>query len=86
MLKQQWDLREAHEKSLNDMEELKRFQGSTFDTIAQQERVIWWVFTPSALRLAVELLHARPRLAEALKKIGTARGHLHSYFRSPSLV
>ena len=28
----------------------------------------WWVFTPSALRLAVELLHARPRLAKALTK------------------
>ena len=25
------DLREAHEKSLNEMEELKRFHGSTFD-------------------------------------------------------
>ena len=28
LLKQNWDLREAHEKSLNEMEELKRFQGS----------------------------------------------------------
>ena len=27
LLKQDWDLREAHEKSLNEMEELKRFQG-----------------------------------------------------------
>ena len=35
LLKQNWDLREAHEKSLNEMEELKRFQGSTFDTIAR---------------------------------------------------
>ena len=26
-----WDLREAQMKSLNEMEELKRFQGSTFD-------------------------------------------------------
>ena len=26
LLKQNWDLREAHEKSLNEMEELKRFQ------------------------------------------------------------
>ena len=34
LLKQNWDLREAHEKCLNEMEELKRFQGSTFDTIA----------------------------------------------------
>ena len=35
LLKQNWDLREAHEKSLNEMEELKRFQGSTLDTIAR---------------------------------------------------
>ena len=28
LLKQNWDLREAHEKSLSEMEELKRFQGS----------------------------------------------------------
>ena len=28
----------------------------------------WWVFTPSALRLDIELLHARPRLAKALRK------------------
>ena len=27
LLKQNWDLREAHEKSLNEMEELKRFSG-----------------------------------------------------------
>ena len=30
------DLREAHEKSLNEMEELKKFQSSTFDTIARR--------------------------------------------------
>ena len=35
LLKQNWDLREAHEKSLKEMEELKRLQGSTFDTIAR---------------------------------------------------
>ena len=35
LLKQQWDLREAHEKSLSEMEELKRFQGSAFDAIAR---------------------------------------------------
>ena len=35
LLKQNWDLREAHEKSLSEVEELKRFQGSTFDTIAR---------------------------------------------------
>ena len=38
-LKQNWDLREAHEKSLNEMEELKKFQGSTFDTIARRKLV-----------------------------------------------
>ena len=32
VLKQNWDLREAHEKSLNEIEESNRFQGSTFDT------------------------------------------------------
>ena len=36
LLQQNWDLREAHEKSLTEMEELKRFQGSTFDTIARR--------------------------------------------------
>ena len=30
------DLREAHEKSLNEMEELKRFQGSTFDEFSRR--------------------------------------------------
>ena len=38
-LKQNWDLREAHEKSLNELEELKRFQGSTFDTIARRKLI-----------------------------------------------
>ena len=36
LLKQNWDLREAYEKSLNEMEKVKRFQGSTFDTIARR--------------------------------------------------
>ena len=39
LLKQNWDLRKAHVKSLNEMEELKRFQGSTFDTIARRKLV-----------------------------------------------
>ena len=39
LLKQSWDLREARLKSLNEMEELKRFQGSTFDTIARRRLV-----------------------------------------------
>ena len=36
--RQNWDLREAHEKSLKEMEELK-FQSSTFDTIARRTLV-----------------------------------------------
>ena len=36
---QNWDLREAPERSLKEMEELKRFQGSTFDTIARRRLV-----------------------------------------------
>ena len=36
LLEQNRELREAHEKSLNEMEELKRFQGSTFDTISRR--------------------------------------------------
>ena len=39
LLEQNRDLREAHVKSLNEMEELKRFQGSTFDTIARRKLV-----------------------------------------------
>ena len=39
LLEQNWDLREAHEKSFSEMEELKRFQGSTFDTIARRTLV-----------------------------------------------
>ena len=39
LLKQNWDLREAHEKSLSEMEELKRFQGSTFDPISRRKLV-----------------------------------------------
>ena len=33
------DLREAHMKSLNEMEELKRFQGSTFDTFSMKKLI-----------------------------------------------
>ena len=39
LLKQYWDLREAHDQSLSEMEELKRFQGSTLDTIARRKLV-----------------------------------------------
>ena len=39
LLEQNWDIREAHEKSLNGKEEVKRFQGSTFDTIARRKLV-----------------------------------------------
>ena len=39
LLKQNSELREAHHKSLNEMEELKKFQSSTFDTIARRRLV-----------------------------------------------
>ena len=38
LLQQNWELREAHH-SLNEMEELKKFQSSTFDTIARRRLV-----------------------------------------------
>ena len=38
-LEQNRDLREVHEKSFNEMEDLKRFQGSTFDTISRRKVV-----------------------------------------------
>ena len=39
LLEQNRELREAHEKSLNEMEELKRFQGSTFDTNSRRRLI-----------------------------------------------
>ena len=39
LLKQNLDFREAHENSLKEMEELKKFQSSTFDTIARRRLV-----------------------------------------------
>ena len=42
LLKQNWELREAHHKSLNEMEDLKKFQSSTFDTIARRTRTLSW--------------------------------------------
>ena len=39
LLEQNQDFREAHVKSLNEMEELKRFQGSTVDTISMRKLV-----------------------------------------------
>ena len=39
LLQQNSELREAHHESLNEMEELKRFQSSTFDTIARRRLV-----------------------------------------------
>ena len=38
-LEQNRDLREAHKKSLSEMEELKRFQGSTFDTVSKRRLI-----------------------------------------------
>ena len=40
LLKLNWNVREAHEKSLSEMEELKRFQSSTFDTIARRKKLV----------------------------------------------
>ena len=39
LLEQNRDLREGHMQSLSEMEELKRFQGSTFDTIAKRKLI-----------------------------------------------
>ena len=39
LLHQSSELREAHQKSLNEMEELKKFQSSTFDTTARRRLV-----------------------------------------------
>ena len=39
LLQQNLELREAHQKSLSDMEELKKFQSSTFDTNARRRLV-----------------------------------------------
>ena len=39
LLQQNWELRDAHNKSLNETEELKKFQSSTFDTIARRRLV-----------------------------------------------
>ena len=39
LLEQNRELREAHVKSLNEMEELKRFQGSTFDTFSSRKLI-----------------------------------------------
>ena len=39
LLQQNLELREPHQKSLSEMEELKRFQGCTFDTLAKRKLV-----------------------------------------------
>ena len=39
LLQQNSDLREGHHKSLNEMEELNKFQSSTFNTIARRRFV-----------------------------------------------
>ena len=39
LLEQNRDLREAHEKSFTEMVELKRFQGSTFDTCSRRKLI-----------------------------------------------
>ena len=42
LLQQNSELREAHQKSLTEMEELKKFQSSTFDTVARRRLVEDW--------------------------------------------
>ena len=39
LMQQNWELREARDKSLNEMEQLKKFQSSTFDTVARRRLV-----------------------------------------------
>ena len=39
LLKQKLELRQAHQRSLTEMEELRKFQSSTFDTIARRRLV-----------------------------------------------
>ena len=39
LLEQNRDLREAHFKSLNEMQELKRLQGSTFDGFSRRKSI-----------------------------------------------
>ena len=39
LLEQNRELREAHEKSLNEIGELMQFQGSTFDTISRRRLI-----------------------------------------------
>ena len=39
LLQQNLELREAHQKSLTEMEELRKFQSSTFDTIARRRLI-----------------------------------------------
>ena len=39
LLEQNRELREAHEKSLSETEKLKRFQGSTFETISRRKLI-----------------------------------------------
>ena len=34
-----WEFREAHQQSLTEMEELRKFQSSTFDTIARRKLI-----------------------------------------------
>ena len=44
----------------------------------------WWASTPSALRLAIELPHVRPRLDKASRKSKRPVAQLRSYFLSLS--
>ena len=41
---QKLEFREAHERSLTEMEELLKFQSSTFDTMARRKFILSWNF------------------------------------------
>ena len=80
LLKQNWDLREAHEKSLNEMEEFKKFQSSTFDTFARR-RIVEDQDTILELTGRVQELQKWNELYEWFK--GVSECWIHSQWKIP---
>ena len=77
-MEQNRDLREAHEKSLNEMEEFKRFQGSTFD-FGSRGRFLFAVQVLSCATTVVqECDAAQAQLARAWNRMGTDRTQLEN--------
>ena len=83
-LKQNWDLREAREKSLSEMEELKRFQGSTIDTIprrkiAVEDRDTTLELTGKIQELQIEINCMNdPRHFQAAESVHSGHSHVAS--------